>query len=95
MKHKVRFVGWAIFTAGIVALGFHKGWSSFEFLALGLSIIYGFVLALSIFGDGPLMRRIAAMSSKDRDEFMAQFAEEERLKLTVKLKNYLDRHERR
>jgi hypothetical protein len=91
VKHKARFAGWIILTGVIVPLGFYRGWSSFDYIALGVLAVYGIVLAFSTVGGGFLIRRIATMSPAEREEFMAQFSEEERQELTAKLQDYVDR----
>jgi hypothetical protein len=91
VKHKARFAGWLILAGLIGPLGFYRGWSLFDYVALGFLVVYAIFLAFSTFGSEPLLRRVAAMSPAEREKFMAQFGEEERQKLAVKLKDYLDR----
>lgn len=90
MKHKTRLVCWLVFTAAVVVFGFYGGWSTFDCVALSLAVVYGCVLLFSVLGEGPLLKRIAAMSPDEREEFMAKFNEEERQKLSAKLRDHLE-----
>lgn len=93
VKHRARFAGWLILAGFIVPFGFYRGWSLFDYVALGFLVVYAIVLAFSTFGSELLMKRVAAISPAEREKFMAQFSDEERQKLAARLRDYLDRHE--